>query len=168
MRKTTQYKVSGVLETKPTHLPEGLEVEEVEVTLPRETIDIIPIHGGSGIRVAEYDLEDTTFTAPGVMIGRNGIYDGSEVRRLRDFLNLILGEENNMRCRVVKDREGDVWFELAPDEYTLGGSEVDQEALKKAKKKLVEGYGYRQKSFNWLNRHEYFGPVAHIDNTWEG
>jgi hypothetical protein len=165
MRKATHYKVSGVVETKPSDLPEGLAVEEVEVTLPRLSIDIVPIHGGSGIQVAEYDLDDTTFPSPGVMLSNKGIYDGEQIRKLRDFLNVVLDETPKMR--VLKDVDGDVWFELEPNLFTLGTREDDPEALKKAQRKLALRTGYHSRSLEYVLDHEYFGPAVFIENTWE-
>lgn len=165
MRKATHYKVSGVLETKPTDLPEGLKVEEVEVTLPRLSINIVPIHGGSGMQVAEYDLDDTTFTSPGVMLGNKGIYDGEQVRKLRDFLNKIL--EESTKVRVLRDREGDVWFELSPGKFALGGRGGDTTALANAKRKVADETGYHNWTFDQINGDDYFGPAKFIENTWE-
>jgi hypothetical protein len=168
MRKVTKYKVSGVLETKPTHLPEGLEVEEVEVTLPRETIDIVPIHGGSGIRVAEYDLENTFFTAPGVMIGSKGIYEGSEVRKLRDFLNRVLGEENaNFTGRVLVDSVDDVWFEFEANKWTQGNDRccTRPNPYQRAKERLTDPDALTNRTFEYIL--DAYGPVTFIENTWE-
>lgn len=164
MRKATHYKVSGVLETKPEDLPEGLAVEEVEITLPREKIKIIPIHGGSGILLTEYDLEDTRFAVPGVMIGSQGIYDGDEVRKLRDFLNKVL-EEDTRILRTFKDADGDSWFEFEPDKFTMGGFDEEYpKALVVAENRLKEfkdtGYagGFVNRSYKTINRDH--GPLT--------
>lgn len=165
MRKAIHYKVSGVVEIKPTNLPEGLNVEEVQVDLPKASVDIRAIHGGSSVRITEYDLDDTHYDGPGMLIPGKGIFEGSEVRKLRDFLNLVL--EESTKVRVLRDREGDVWFELSPDQFTLGGSDGDTNALANAKRKVADETGYRNWTFDQINGHDYFGPAKFIENVWE-
>lgn len=158
MRKATHYKVSGVLPTKPIDLPEGLDVEEVEVKLPAMSIDITPIHGGDSTTLTEYSLEEGTgFRMPG-----KGIFSEAEARKIRDFLNTILG-----KIRVLKDADGDVWFELEPDKFTLGGRAYDDLALEKARRKLINQDGLRNKSFEYVNNSTWYGPAEFIENTWE-
>jgi hypothetical protein len=159
MRKKTVYSVTGVLETKPTDLPDGLRVDQVEINAPRESIHLTSYHGERHLVSEGISIEKS------VTIGGVGLLEEVEVRKLRDFLNMVLGEES--KVRVLRDREGDVWFELAPDKFALGGRESQTDALAIAKKKVADETGYRDWTFDQINGHEYFGPAKFIENTWE-
>lgn len=158
MRKKTVYNVSGVLDTKPENLPEGLKVDELEVD-SFETLEIGPFH-----------FADSGMNANGVFIRENKEVPNrhltkEQTRKLRDFLNMVL--EEPVKTRVVKDTDGDVWFEFEPDKFTLGGEHDNPESLNIAKRKKASSSGYHGKSLEWLNEHAYFGPVTFIENTWE-
>jgi hypothetical protein len=169
MRKATHYKVSGVLETKPANLPEGLNVEEVEVTLPKHSVDIRAIHGGSAVHITEYDLCKSSYENPGMMIPGKGIFEGSEVRKLRDFLNVVLGEDKFVG-RVLVDGVNDVWFEFEPDVWTQGNDRVctNPNPWQRAKARLSEANsfsdGLTRKPLKTIE--DLYGPVEFIVNEW--
>lgn len=165
MRKKIQYKVSGILENRPEGLPEGVTVEEVMVSLPDRSINLTPVHGGPGVNVSEYTMAGGSFGSVGLSWPNVGILSESETRKLRDFLNLVL--EESTKVRVLRDREGDVWFELSPGKFALGGSDGDTNALANAKRKVADETGYRNWTFDQINGHDYFGPAKFVENVWE-
>lgn len=166
MRKATHYKVSGVLETKPTDLPEGLEVEKVEVLLPARQFKVNPIHNFGGVFINEYFFERTSsFGSVGVQWPDVGIIGESEVRKLRDFLNEIL-EEQVPTLRAFRDVDGDAWFELQPNVFTMGNrcSNGYQAARLRAEERIrafeETGYpdGFRERSLEYIS--ETYGPLT--------
>lgn len=168
MRKAIHYKVSGVVEIKPTNLPKGLNVEEVQVDLPQASVDIRAIHGGSAVRITEYDLDDTHYDGPGMMIPGKGIFDGKEVRKLRDFLNKILDEEPSKTLRVLVDGVNDVWFEFEPNVWTQGNDlgDTNPNPWERAQQRhLDENNALTRKSLADIE--DSYGPVEFIANIWE-
>lgn len=162
MRKATHFKVSGVVETKPTNLPEGLTVTEVSVNLPEEEITIRSFHG-SDHRVGESISVENAMTIAGV-----GLLEKEEVRRLRDFCNKVLGEQS-FTGRVLVDDVRDVWFEFAPNRWTQGNDRLDTNPnpLQRARERLIDQTptSLVEQTLEEINRK--YGPVKFIDNTWE-
>jgi hypothetical protein len=169
MRKTTQYKVSGVLETKPENLPEGLEVSEVEVDLPNRQFKVNPIHNFGGVTITEYPFErGSSFGGVGLQLPNVGILSESEVRNLRDFLNVVLNE-NNFNGRVLVDSVEDVWFEFYPDVWTQGNDVGDTnpnpwERANQRHGSTDDAPGLTRQSLSEIERR--YGPVRFIDNRW--
>lgn len=165
MRRVTKYEVSGVVDSKPTDLPEGLEVKEILVDLPPESIQITPIHGGPPYSFHEFPLTGARGT--GVQVQGMGIFQESEVRKLRDFCNKVLGE-NPGKMRVLEDTSGDWWFELVPGLFTFGSKYVEgKTALADAQtnRDLNDG-----RYIDWTEdrlRSEY-ARVYEVTDTWEG
>jgi hypothetical protein len=170
MRKETKYKVSGVSDIKPTDLPEGLEVKEVEVTAPAATLTIEPIHGSFGsLTITETELHGSREDQAAVTMPGHGIFAEDELRKLRDFLNLVLGEQEKT-VRVILDGSGDLWFELKPGLFTYGTYEGSREnPLEKAKDRLREsetdGYfsSFVNRSEDWVKGS--YGPIKFLANV---
>jgi hypothetical protein len=168
MRKVTKYEVSGVVDTNPTNLPEGLEVREILVDAPLASVRIKPIHGGSGNQFNEFSLSGDR--GNGVQIPGMGIFAESEVRKLRDFLNAILDEvPEKFVGRVLVDNVHDVWFEFEPDVWTQGNDEHDTNPnpLQRARERLNEDYHYGLIKQSLETIEHRFGPVRFIENRWE-
>ena len=165
MRKATHYKVSGVLETKPKNLPEGVEVSEIEVDLPARQLRVNPIHNFGGVTITEYVFnKDSSFGSVGVQWVNMGILSESETRKLRDFLTEILGEDPVI-LRTFKDTDGDSWFEFEPDKFTMGGFDEDYpKALVVAENRLKDfkesgyGGGFVNQSYEAVSRSH--GPLT--------
>ena len=165
MRKETRYKVSGLLETKPSNLPEGVSVEEVKVDAVPTEVSIIPIHGGSGKLFRECSYLDS----PAISFDGGGIFAGEEVRRLRDFLNVVLNE-SKFKGRVLVDFVGDVWFEFHPDVWTQGNDFTDTnpnpwERANERHGTTDDAPGLTRQTLSEIERR--FGPVRFIANIWE-
>lgn len=111
MRKATHYKVSGVVETKPTNLPEGLTIEEVD-SYVNEVLEIGPFHFADSAvyNNAVYIREDSSKPSKRHLTK-------NQTRELRDFLNKILDE---VILGILVDRVNDLWFEFEPGLYTYG------------------------------------------------
>jgi hypothetical protein len=168
MRKVTKYEVSGVLDTKPTNLPDGLSVSEVEVEVRSETINITPIHGWDSRTVSEWNFShDSPHGKVGFMWSGSGIFSESETRRLRDFLNEILGE-SQFRGRVLVDCVDDVWFEFTPNQWTQGNDRhnTNPNPYQRAKERLTEPDALTNQTLEYII--DCYGPVVFIENTWEG
>lgn len=161
MRKKTVYNVSGVLDSKPTNLPEGLEVKEVEVD-DTATLEVGAFHfADSGTKPnGVYIRED-----PDIFNGRH--FTKEETRRIRDFLNKVLEEPQHV-VRVIKDDVLDVWFEFSPNKWTQGNDyrDINPNPLQRARQLLEEGRpdGLVEQPLEEINRK--YGPVTFIDNIW--
>lgn len=163
MRKETRYKVSGLLETKPSNLPEGVSVEEVKVDAVPTEVRIIPIHGGSGKLFRECSYQESA----AISFDGGGIFSEEEVRKLRDFLNVVLGE-SKFKGRVLVDGVNDVWFEFAPDVWTQGNelSDTNPNPWERAQQRhLDENNALVRQPLRKIQ--ELYGPVRFIANIWE-
>lgn len=165
MRRVTKYEVSGVVDNKPADLPEGLKVREILVLVPPESVQITPIHGGSPFSFNEFPLAGAR--GNGVQVPGMGIFEESQVRKLRDFFNKVLGEDPKPKMRVLEDSSGDWWFELVPGLFTFGSKYVQgKTALQDARtnRELNDG-----SYIDWTEQrlrvaYDYVGDIT---NTWE-
>lgn len=161
MRKLTHYKVSGVLETKPTDLPEGLNVEEVSVELPPDELYLQTAHGES------HRFAESLTTEAALAITSLGLFYKPEVVKLRDFCNKVLGEDPKPKMRVLEDSSGDWWFELVPGLFTFGSKYAEgKTALEDAqtKRQLNDG-----RYIDWTEQRlrDCYSYVGDVTNTWE-
>ena len=162
MRKKTVYNVTGVLDTKPENLPDGLQVDELEVD-DMESLEI-----------GAFTFQDSAMNENGVYIRENKTTFGGrhltkeETRRIRDFLDVVLGEEKFVG-RVLVDNVEDVWFEFAPDVWTQGNDyrDTNPNPFQRAKERHggTDATGLTRQSLSTIERS--YGPVRFIRNEWE-
>lgn len=120
MAKSIAYKVVGTSKTEPKGLPEGLTVETTKVRLTEK----IP---GGNVGLNHLLVEESVNQTNGVFLaknGNNGVHLTEEnTRKLRDLLNVILGETQPSGLRIIRDgadgiHSNWVWVEVETDKFT--------------------------------------------------
>lgn len=163
MRKKKVYNVTGVLDTKPENLPEGLKVDELEVD-DMKVLEIGPFH-----------FADSSMNDNGLYIREERTPYGNrhltreQTTNLRDFLNEILGEKI-FKGRVLVDGVNDVWFEFAPNVWTQGNdfSNTNPNPWERAQDRHADDSdcpALTKQSVEYISRE--YGPVKFIENIWE-
>ena len=158
MRKVTHYIITGESSVKPEDLPEGFAVAERKVSVPVESLEIKTVVGDP------VSIVESSTAEKGVGIVGIGLLYEPEVRKLRDFLNVVLGEDS-VKLRAFKDTDGDSWFEFEPDKFTMGGFDEEYpKALVVAENRLKDfkesGYagGFVNQSYEAISRSH--GPLT--------
>ena len=126
------YSVTGKSSVKPTNLPQGLEVQEtverIEAVFPaafgRElTIkDSQTFEGGAWIKMATKPMYDQ----PTYVCGH---VERDELIKVRDHINVILGQDQGLRKLVDSSDYANVWFEIEPNKFYNQNTREDAESL---------------------------------------
>jgi len=156
MGNRVNFKVQGTSKTKPTNLPDGLTVEEVEVPMK----EVFPMLFGRELTVQESSTFGSThfkLTAPSTAIGSKeiaGYLVKEDVVKLRDLLNEILSGGK----RVFQDRDKSTtnrWYEVADNKFNYA---ADRERAEKAYDR------YPSDSWDLTKVEQFYGPLTLVQD----
>ena len=145
MKKIVKYLVSGMTDTKPENLPEGVQVTESVSKTPHKDLELVTMGGNEAVF-----FEDPDWAHPGPRVGANfkgyggdrkRFFTVDQAREIGEWL-IEVADSHKPKLRKAMDRDGDTWFEVQPEWFIYAESRQKAEDLSR---------GEDPKTFGWCS-----------------